>query len=325
MRLTLACVYTFRNRFKIGGVRFAISSHEYLLAEPPLDDGRVVLRAGLAEQLIQDADELVLTGSGYGDFDAAKDAGRRWRRHLTVALPREDRYGDFGDDDDDKIVPTEWIQENEPPHFLSHLGYERGNRILVDRYGLLVFASDPPAKVSHAYGGVPTILTGMGPSIRDAQKADYAPMDDRQKLAYALVHNSMSDDNDETRYIQLVTAIEALLPERHWPEPVLEGLKELMHTANNWPHSDSKKRILSILKEDRKESVRSVALDLVLKLSGTYDGDTPKKFFDRCYGKRSALVHGNEQRPDLSDYSTLKRFVLDVLDLYDEARKGGHA
>lgn len=317
-------MFTFRNRFRIGGHHFAIDTYEYVLAEPPADYGRVVLQAGAAEQAIQDSDELVLTGSGYDDFGAAKDAGRRWRQILTVALPREHRYGDFGDDDDDKLAPTEWVQEKEPPEWLAHLGYHRGVRILVDRYGLLVFASDPPAKFSHAQMGSVTIGTSMGPSIADATQAEYVTLDDRQKLAFALVHNSISDDNHETRYIQLVTAIEALLPNRHWPAPILERLKELRTSAENWPPTDTKDRILHILKEDKKESVRSVALDLVGQLSGTYDNATPKKFFDNCYGKRSALVHG-ERRPDLSDYNTLLRFVLDVLDVYANRRRDADA
>lgn len=89
--------YTFRNRFKIGGNRYAVDGHEYVLAEPPSDDGRVVLKSG-SGQAISQTDELILQGSGYPDFDAAKDAGRRWRQYLTKALPRDGRGADFGDD-----------------------------------------------------------------------------------------------------------------------------------------------------------------------------------------------------------------------------------
>jgi hypothetical protein len=80
--------YTFRNRFKIGGNRYAVDGHEYVLAEPPSDDGRVVLKSG-SGQAISQTDELILQGSGYPDFDAAKAAGRRWRQYLTKALPRD--------------------------------------------------------------------------------------------------------------------------------------------------------------------------------------------------------------------------------------------
>jgi hypothetical protein len=66
--------YTFRNRFKIGGNRYAVDGHEYVLAEPPSDDGRVVLKSG-SGQAISQTDELILQGSGYPDFDAAKAAG----------------------------------------------------------------------------------------------------------------------------------------------------------------------------------------------------------------------------------------------------------
>jgi hypothetical protein len=97
--------YTFRNRFKIGGNRYAVDGHEYVLAEPPSDDGRVVLKSG-SGQAISQTDELILQGSGYPDFDAAKDAGRRWRQYLTKALPRDGRGADFGDDGASRIAPV---------------------------------------------------------------------------------------------------------------------------------------------------------------------------------------------------------------------------
>jgi hypothetical protein len=76
--------YTFRNRFKIGGgMRYAADTHEYVLAEPPSEDGQVVLQAALPDQTISQTNELILQGSGYSDFDSAKDAGRRWRQYLT--------------------------------------------------------------------------------------------------------------------------------------------------------------------------------------------------------------------------------------------------
>jgi hypothetical protein len=57
-------------------------------------------------------------------------------------------------------------------------------------------------------------------------------------------------------------------------------------------------------------------LEFVSQLPGAYDDLTPKRFFDECYGKRSAIVHGNAERPDVSECATLTRFVLDVLDFY---------
>ena len=308
--------YTFRNRFKIGGNRYAVDGHEYVLAEPPSDDGRVVLKSG-SGQAISQTDELILQGSGYPDFDAAKDAGRRWRQYLTKALPRDGRGADFGDDGASRIAPVlDCVFEEEPPEIFAMMGIERGDRIVQDRQGLIVFATEPPAKCLHAAAGAVTIGTGVGTSLKTAHESTYAPFDARQELAYALVHQALFDPNPETRYIQLVTAIEALLPEAACPRLIQDALDELVKVAKEWPESETKTRVLQILDGDRRESVRQMAMGSVSKLSSTYDDLQPKSYFDLCYGNRSALVHGNAERPDVREYRTLLRFVLDVLDVY---------
>jgi hypothetical protein len=314
--------YTFRNRFKIGGSRFSIAAYERLLAEPPFDDGRVVLQAGDRDKLISDVDELVLMGSGYPDFDAARDAGRKWRQILIVALPRENKSVDLGDGDDGKPVATEHIYDlTDPPELIANTGVTRGDRLVFDRHGLTVSPTDPPAQYRYVRMGVPSIAIGDGPSIAEVAKGEHVPFDAQQTLAYALVHKALSDANPETRYIQLVTAIEALLPERKRPKEILHALSDLKSVAKDldWP-DDVTTRILQILKKNNEESVHQIAMDLVSQLNGTYDGLDPKGFFELCYENRSALVHGHVERPDVADYGVLLSFVLDVLDIYAQHR-----
>ena len=90
----------------------------------------------------------------------------------------------------------------------------------------------------------------------------------------------------------------------------------MVKVAKEWPESETKTRVLQILDGDRRESVRQMAMGLVSKLSSTYDDLQPKSYFDLCYGNRSALFHRNAERPDVREYRTLLRFVLDVLDVY---------
>jgi hypothetical protein len=123
--------YTFRNRFRLGGNRYAVDGQEYVLAEPPSDAGRVVLKAGAADKPISETDRLIVQGTGSPDFDAAKEAGRRWRRSLTVALARDGRGADFGDDDESRIAPDfDRVFDEEPPEFFAMMGIKRGDRLL---------------------------------------------------------------------------------------------------------------------------------------------------------------------------------------------------
>jgi hypothetical protein len=55
----------------------------------------------------------------------------------------------------------------------------------------------------------------------------------QQRLAYNLFHTAYFEDNAETAYILLITAIEALLPsEEAWPTPVLTVISALKAKLN---------------------------------------------------------------------------------------------
>jgi hypothetical protein len=280
---------------------------------------------------------------------------------MTVAMARDNKGADFGDDDESQLVPVSDGIVDQRSEILTRLGVNLGDRIVADRHGLLVFPTLPPGRCIHIQaGGVVTSMSiGQfvdGP-LETARAASYLPFDARQSLAYGLVHSALSDRNPETRYIQLVTAIEALLPERKRPDPILRALSVLEEVVERWPDGldpahprggalrrvwrcvqsivaggpdedvidawpddDTKERMGQILRQSRNESVRRIGIDFVSQLPGTYVNETPKKFFDECYGKRSALVHGSAERPDVSETQTLLRFVLDVLDLYASQR-----
>lgn len=166
--------YSFRNRFKYDGVRFGSDAQEYVLAEPPSEDGRVVLQALKPDQAIKDTNELILQGSGYADFDSAAAAGRRWRHYLSVAMARDRKAVDFGDDDESQLAPI-WDQMAGPD-----------DQILPDRHGLLVFPTWPPATYVRlqARGEAPPIAIGqfVDGALQTARATSHVPFGHRQNL-----------------------------------------------------------------------------------------------------------------------------------------------
>jgi len=322
--------YSFRNRFKLGGNWYIFDDYrtEQVLAEPPAHEARVILKyipeTDETWQFGSKTDELVLEGSGYPDFDTANEAGRRWRHYLTMALPRDGRGADFGDENEDKneFWHHERVVEQDAGDAFAHWGIKVGDRMIQDRHGLMVYVTEPPGKFYPPFFGKAEPIKGLvGSALKSAAEYSDAPFDARQKLAYALVHQALFDTNPETRYIQLVTAIEAVLPDKSpRSQPIQDALDKLIATANAWLEGDTRSRVIEILNGDRSESIRQAAVGLVSGLSDTYDGLKPKRYFDLCYGNRSALVHGTAPRPDVRDHRTLLRFVLDVLDVYAKTK-----
>jgi hypothetical protein len=147
-------------------------------------------------------------------------------------------------------------------------------------------------------------------------------LDRQQQLAYSLFHASYFEDNEETRHILLVTAIEAMLPpKRKLPDNIVGVLDKLMARLDEIdPRVDNiRERLARILEESKFEGIARRGRSLVGVL-GTerFSGEKPKDYFQRMYDWRGFLVHGNLDRPTYVELETelreLRRFVLALLD-----------
>lgn len=88
--------YSFRNRVTLTfGTRFASDQSQVKLSAEDAAENVLLHTPNLGDP-IGDATELVISGGGYGSFDEAEQAGKRWRQHLTVALARFGIGADLG-------------------------------------------------------------------------------------------------------------------------------------------------------------------------------------------------------------------------------------
>jgi hypothetical protein len=326
--------YSFRNRFVIDeSERIAIDAHAQHLADSP-EDGTVVLEAAGRDTEISQTHELVLCGSGYADEAAAIEAGRKWRRVLTAALARDRKAADFGPDD--KTTPvTDLIVEKEPLDWLKPLGVVVGDRVIGDDIRLMVYESAPAPKFLSITMNAPIVMVGAERLLHDIADASSKEQDQpwsRQKwLAYQLVHSALRDRNAETRHIQLVTAIEIMIPGRQRPGPIVEALDNIMARVDEiLPGDDDDaptvgERLKQILREAKNESIVRAGREYIGGLlEGEYGTKSPANFFRDVYNMRSRLVHHErpgEHRPSTEDiiqvYGELLRLTLDLLDTRD--------
>jgi hypothetical protein len=315
--------FSFRNRIRLQtGKRLAVEAESYEL----LGDGaeRVVLQSGLRDQLIKDVGELALIGSGYPDFAAALQAGVRWRQIVSAVLARLATGAEFGDHLSENLVPRRC-----PVQLLQILNFDESALAYFDRIGLLIFDTEPAAEFIFASGdaiGSEAFPQNAPALISGAQGRDSGEWNDELKLAYQLIHASLSDNrNPEARFILAVTAIEALIPYRYrFPEvvDVLDALKAHVDARADLD-DETRDLVLRLLDGDKSESVRGFGLKLTDRLTRNYDGKPPRKYFDYVYGTRSDLAHGNlRDAPRLGidalnqQYVELLAFVLDILEAW---------
>jgi hypothetical protein len=311
--------YSFRSLFRIRGNKLGIPSPTRPLE--PTDPGESIFLASPTGRDIQEDHDAVLAGSPYASFDTALHAGRRWRQIMQSIFAREGISCEFGDDDDANLSPSRITVS----HTTGLFDLEPTDLVYEDRIGLLVFDADPIPKFIFTYGGTP-IVSKSPPTlelITAAKERNSDVWSDELRLAYTLVHSALSDTNPETRFILMVTAIEALIPYRKKEDALSKMLEALRPVATGMTtfDEDTRKVVDGLLKSSQYNSIRQYGLKLARRLPGDYGGMEAKDYYDEAYGTRSELAHGNLRNiPQLSKevliarFSELKRFVIDILE-----------
>jgi hypothetical protein len=315
--------FVFRNRVAMGGnVRLDIDAIRLGLASVDMQE-TIALTACKVESRIKDAGCAILWGGAYSDSESALAAGRKWRQILLSVLARLGVGSDIGSDENPFLTD----EDIAPLHISGMFDRGESERVYRDRPGLMVFELQPPPFFvmlsADAYGLIPFDSGGHLISLAEGRHAGV--WTDELRLAYDLVHGSLSLPNPVAKYVLVVTAIEALIPYQERSEELselLESLKPVVAQASNYDE-DTRASVKKLLDSAKMHSVRQHAIKLVGRLTGGYDGKPPKKFFDEIYGVRSGLAHGNPRdKPSLSmealdkQYPQVLGFVLDVLEAW---------
>ncbi|KUI28023.1 hypothetical protein AU196_05585 [Mycobacterium sp. IS-1742] len=192
-----------------------------------------------------------------------------------------------------------------------------------DDPGLLVFEADKPSGAAglfaegYAMQGLHGLVTYTLPWIT-SRTYEITP---QQLLAYGLVHAAYFEDNPETSFILLVTAIEALLPPREdSPRDIAEVIDALKQRLGEMTDIDDDLRqdVAAALEDDKFDPIGRRGRQLVSCLGAErFAGQKPKDYFYGRYKVRSDLVHGTVDR--LTEYQLskevpeMRRFVLALL------------
>lgn len=287
------------------------------------------MRSATNGQLVGDATELVVVGSGYSSSDQALQSGVKWRQVVSQYMARMRIPVEFGSDDKENAHPEEVEVKGDG---LAMMGILPGDVIYDERrFGLYVYPTEPSRRFLHLTMGTPYVWMSVQ---EDEVREGILPALSRQngvwgselKLAYDLVHAAFSNGNPEAKFILMVTAVEALIPHRQRNDSeVLSLLDSLIAQVEGCASCDDHVRdvVVKLLTSDKNDSVRSFGLKLADRLPGQYANLAPRKYFDNAYGKRSDLAHGNLREVATlgsealnQQFAELTRFVLDILELW---------
>lgn len=304
--------FDFRVRFNFAQQDHINEPAEQILITEDDHGSRLLLKSGESGVAIKDRSAAALFGGPYTSEEAARTAAERARRALLIWAVRERVGVDLGDG-----KRRSGLTNHGREYFEAQLGVP----IRDDIHGVDVFAHRENQKFfkinMNASVGKSSATFAQMVAKHFAQPLD---LSEKQVVAGELYCSSFFDVSFRSRFITLVTAIEALIETLPRAGAAIDLVDQLVSAVSRASVDEATRSAMKgSLQWLRQESIgqggRRHTSDL---LSGRdYDGRSPAKFFSFCYELRSEILHDgrvHDRSIDIHEVAnTLSRFVADLL------------
>jgi len=155
-----------------------------------------------------------------------------------------------------------------------------------------------------------SIGKAAAPFVEEVAAAIASPvlLNAKQELAGEILSASYFDTSDRSRFITLVTAVEALLDPQPRPaaaQHIVAGMIQIVEQGElDEGHRAS---MLGSLHGLEAESIGQAGRALAERLlSGkVYERQTPAQFFNLCYGLRSSILHSGKVPAEITDFHSV--------------------
>jgi hypothetical protein len=291
------------NRIFCFRVPFKMSSRSLLDLPKSVHDLDKVPHVWLASadpnEPLRDADRIVIRGEGYDTEEAARSAGDRWRDIVCRGLARLHLGADFG--------------ERRPHSVLTEAGEQQysqslGHPVLSETPGVTTFLCQPAPRFLRM-----DVEGCRRPSPQQCAAVFFAaadrpePLVQSERLAFDLYSGSFFETSADARLLMLTMAVETLLDPKERSQAVREHVQRLIQLTDDAPLESSEVASIRgsltwLLDESIGQAGRRLARTLEPR---RYSGLAPGAFFTKCYGVRSALVHGHAPRPERDEVDLL--------------------
>jgi hypothetical protein len=305
-------LYNFRLRFNFAeGYRIDSDVEEIELLVSPLGE-RIRLRSGAIGTPIKDHNQAAVLGGPYTLKDQARVAAEKSKCALLY-WAIDQRLGiDFGDGKQ---------RSGFTKAGLAMLQKQQGCPVRNDVHGIDVY--EHVEKLKFVRGDVKATVGKSPLRLIDTFQREYLHtrhLTEKQVLASEIYASSFFDISSRSRFITLVTAVEALLERPKRPGVVEELVKEFKaKTQLSNVNEQTKKSIIDSLGDLKRESITKAGRTLAGRLipNELFDGQSSANFFTRCYKLRSQILHRGKAEDGLVDIldlaNVMEGFVAKLL------------
>jgi hypothetical protein len=305
-------VYSFRLRFNSAeAYRIESDAEEIELLVSPLGE-RIRLRSGAIGTPIKDRNQAAVLGGPYSSEDQARAAAEKSKRALLYWAIAQRLGIDFGDGKQRSGFTNEGLAE---------LQKRLGCPVKNDIHGIDVYEQVEKLKFLQ-FNAKATVGKCTSDLISTFQREylNSRQLTEKQVLASEIYASSFFDVSPRSRFITLVTAVEALLepPRRCDEAEVLVG--ELKTKARESRIDEpTKESIIGSLERLRYQSIRQAGRMLANCLipARFFDGQSSADFFARCYDLRSQILHRGTTEDNSVDVwhlaNVMESFVAELL------------
>ena len=288
--------YNFRLRFNLANAyRIGSDAEEIDLLVTPTKQ-RLRLRTAVSGTPIKDNSRAVVLGGPYTSPNEAMEAGEQAKKALLYWAV-EQRLGiDLGDGRQRSVVTDAG---------LAMFQQQWGAPVRNDVHGIDVY--EAIHNLRFAFTNM-TPVVGKNPLalVETFNREFREPMllTEKQRLAAEIYSGSFFDVSHRSRFITLVTAVEALLEPSRRSESAQTLVSEIENiTRSSDVDNATQNAILSSLQWLRFESIGQTGRSLAKRLipERQYGGRTSWSFFTYCYQLRSQILHRGGAEDDSAD------------------------
>lgn len=304
--------YEFRLRFHLPGRDHINSEAEELLV---LQDGAgatVRLRSGARGSAIKDHSRASLLGGPYSSAADAHAAAERTKRALLIWAVRNRVGIDLGGRRPRGVITTagrQWLEER------------IGGPVRADVHGIEVY-EHVDGLVFAALNAEASIGKAAAAFVEQvaAAIATPVPLSAKQELAGEILSASYFDASDRSRFVTLITAVEALLDPQPRPAAAQQVVARMMQVVQEGGADEgTRAAMFGSLQRLKRESIGQAGRALADRLLGgkVYEGQPPARFFTTCYELRSSILHLGKAPVGIDDFPSVcavaHAFVSDLL------------
>lgn len=303
--------FDFRLRFNLAdGLR--INSEDEKIELVSLPSGvKLMLVTGQTGIPIKDCSRAVVTGKGLKTFEDAQTIAEKVKRVLLLWSVKYRHGIDLGDGHQRSVATNAG---------LALLEEEHGCPFRNDIHGIDVFEHVEGQKYIHVQAQAtaqkhPGYLVDLFKKEIGVERI----VTPKQELACELYTSSWFDVSYRSRFITLVTAVEALIEQNEHPPEVVDLIRSTKSSLEKFSLSDQVLASISgSLERLRFQSIGHAGRELVRRLlqREKFQGLEAEKFFAQCYNLRSQILHNGRPPGDkdmLQAASAAEEFVAKLL------------